>query len=64
MNVYYGTDRLRGDLSRYDIVLTTYGTVSHEFMSISRNQGVSSIFDYEWFRIILDEAHYIKGRTI
>lgn len=22
------------------------------------------MFDFNWFRIILDEAHYIKGRTI
>jgi DNA repair protein RAD5 len=41
-------------------VLTTYGVVSSEFIS----GGKHSLKSYLWFRIVLDEAHYIKGRTI
>ena len=56
--LYYGNMR-GGDLSMYDIVLTTYGIVSTEFTSNSKE-----LYQYDWFRIVLDEAHYIKGRTI
>ncbi|KAM3138535.1 hypothetical protein pb186bvf_009287 [Paramecium bursaria] len=59
--LYYGNERNQFDLSQYDIVISTYGTVSHEYTKKEKEQ---SIFYYNWFRIILDEAHYIKGRTI
>ena len=60
--VYYGGQRSqgKGDLGRYDVVLTTYGIISNEFAS----SGNKELYKYEWFRVVLDEAHYIKGRTI
>jgi DNA repair protein RAD5 len=60
--VYYGDRRSqgKGDLGRYDVVLTTYGIISNEFTST----GQKELFKYQWFRVVLDEAHYIKGRTI
>ena len=60
--VYYGDKRSegKGDLGRFDVVLTTYGILSNE----SSSNGEKELYKYEWFRIVLDEAHYIKGRTI
>ena len=60
---YYENNQRSGtDLNIYDIVLTTYGIISSEFHSASSKE--KPLFKYKWFRIILDEAHYIKGRTI
>ncbi|KAJ5797976.1 helicase [Penicillium pulvis] len=42
----------------FDIILTTYGIVKVEFGS----KG-SLIFQHHFFRIVLDEAHCIKGRS-
>ncbi|PYH29360.1 DEAD/DEAH box helicase [Aspergillus neoniger CBS 115656] len=42
----------------YDIVLTTYGTISTEF-----TEKESPIFQTTFFRIVLDEAHHIKSRS-
>jgi len=54
---YYGCGRKKVSLDDFDIVLTTYGTLSSEYI---RNKG-SGLFSHKWFRVILDEGHYIKG---
>ncbi|KAM0677349.1 DNA repair protein rad16 [Binucleata daphniae] len=43
------------DNSKYHVILTTYGTVGSE---MRRKDGL--LFKTKFFRIILDEAHYIK----
>ncbi|URE38178.1 hypothetical protein MUK42_06738 [Musa troglodytarum] len=59
MKVYlYHGERTREpeELLKYDIVMTTYTTLSAEFGDPS-----SPMKETEWFRVILDEAHVIKN---
>jgi len=61
---YYGTRKgkcLR--LQEYDVVLTTYGVLGAEFGKQKPGQPSTGLFAYNWFRVILDEGHYIKGRA-
>ncbi|KAK4195458.1 P-loop containing nucleoside triphosphate hydrolase protein, partial [Triangularia verruculosa] len=60
---HHGRMRVTGPMlgSWPDIVFTTYGTVQHEYKS--RRKGLGTIFDYQWLRIIADEAHIIRNQT-
>ena len=56
------------DFNEYDVVITTYGTLSTEYIPrgstnnkpppIPRKQGIFSI---QWHRVILDEGHIIRN---
>jgi DNA repair protein RAD5 len=63
--IYYGADKsldlptLCASPAAPDVIITSYGVVLSEWTSGKTAEG---IFATEWFRVILDEAHYIKNR--
>ncbi|KAH6659718.1 SNF2 family N-terminal domain-containing protein [Truncatella angustata] len=64
--VYHGPNRIKDarKLADYDIVITTYGSVSSELRARHRGQrGPHPLEDISWFRIALDEAHMIREQS-
>ena len=59
--IYHGSNRTQDvhELSKYDVVLTTYSIVASEF----DRSGRRPIQQINWFRIVLDEAHMIRGQS-
>lgn len=66
---YHGNNRKAmkaSDFADYDVVITTYGTLSTEFLpagtktpqAIPRKSG---LFSVHWRRIVLDEGHQIRN---
>ncbi|QRW24790.1 hypothetical protein RhiXN_11702 [Rhizoctonia solani] len=44
-----------------DVVITSYGTLSSEYANVEKGKS-SQIYDIQWMRVVLDEAHYCKSR--
>ncbi|KAL3453112.1 SNF2 family N-terminal domain-containing protein [Aspergillus insuetus] len=63
--VYHGNARAKStdSLEDYDVVITTYGTLTSEHNAVSKNDKKTGVFSVYWYRIILDEAHTIKNRN-
>jgi SNF2 family DNA or RNA helicase len=65
--VHHGPSRTKrgDDLKKYDVVITTYQTLTSERAASSDEDGGPKIgcFGVHWFRVILDEAHSIKNRS-
>ncbi|KAL5048415.1 hypothetical protein BDW71DRAFT_205533 [Aspergillus fruticulosus] len=63
--VYHGNARAKATdrLDDYDVVITTYGTLTSEHNAVAKNDKKAGIFSVYWYRIILDEAHTIKNRN-
>lgn len=55
--VYHGQDRDKrvAQISKYDVVLSTYGTLVSES---GLKNGLNAV---KWLRVVADEAHYIKN---
>jgi hypothetical protein len=56
--VFHGKKKKTEDLGQYDIVITTFQTVSAAWRDKGPYQSStgSSIFSLLWFRVILDEG--------
>ena len=67
MVVYHGSQRAgelkQSMLSSARIILTSYGVVAAEFASRRRRCAPCVLFDVQWRRVVLDEAHLIKSHT-
>ena len=63
--IYHGNNRCSDvkELSKYDMVITTYSIVSSEFNGRSKKRDVSPLLQTNWFRIVLDEAHMIREQS-
>lgn len=63
--VYHGPGRTKFDssLKDYDVVITTYGTLSSEHAAVNEVPSRRGLFSVYWYRVILDEAHTIKNRN-
>lgn len=62
-HVYHGSNRIKdpAKLAAFDLVITTYGSVSNELSSRSKGKdGVYPLEQIGWFRVVLDEAHMIR----
>ncbi|CAE6501552.1 unnamed protein product [Rhizoctonia solani] len=44
-----------------DVVITSYGTLSSEYANVEKGKA-SQLYDTQWMRVVLDEAHYCKSR--
>ncbi|KAI5868628.1 SNF2 family N-terminal domain-containing protein [Durotheca rogersii] len=64
--VYHGSNRLKDPkkLAEFDLVLTTYGSVSSEVGARKKGrQGPYPLEEVGWFRVVLDEAHMIREQA-
>ncbi|KAK0867830.1 hypothetical protein LTS02_003994 [Friedmanniomyces endolithicus] len=57
---YHGSNRHQDldELAKYDIILTTYGTTAEDLKAKGK-----ALFQMNWFRIVLDEAHGIRNQN-
>ncbi|EEQ90005.2 DNA repair protein rad5 [Blastomyces dermatitidis ER-3] len=73
--VYYGSDKA-ADLRKLcsvanrnsapNLIITSYGVVRSEHSQLAGRSSITSsggLFSVDFFRVILDEAHYIKNRA-
>ncbi|EON70016.1 hypothetical protein W97_09282 [Coniosporium apollinis CBS 100218] len=73
--VYYGSDKAANlqnlcceanAANAPNVIITSYGVVLSEFNQVAANGGNrgshGGLFSVEYFRVILDEAHFIKNR--
>ncbi|PYI17168.1 hypothetical protein BO99DRAFT_389177 [Aspergillus violaceofuscus CBS 115571] len=63
--VFHGSSRTNDveELSKYDLVITTYSIVLSELSGRGAKRGVSPLTKMNMFRIVLDEAHTIREQS-
>ncbi len=53
----------KDDIAGCDVIITSYETILARYTSVEAHQGQTSDFmDFRWFRIILDESHWIRSK--
>ncbi|KAL1748936.1 SNF2 family N-terminal domain-containing protein [Schizophyllum fasciatum] len=45
------------------VVVTSYGTLASEHVKYEKSRAASGVFEIDWLRVVLDEAHACKSRT-
>ncbi|KAK7928395.1 hypothetical protein PG985_005393 [Apiospora marii] len=57
---YHGAERDKAteDLASYDVIVTTYNTIASDY-----SKKKSILHKIGWYRIVLDEAHYIRNHN-
>ena len=73
VGVFHGPSRAQSfsELQKFDVVLTTYATLSLELSEDDRQKKSSKkrgradkiLLGHDWYRVILDEAHTIKDKS-
>ncbi|EED13190.1 SNF2 family helicase/ATPase, putative [Talaromyces stipitatus ATCC 10500] len=63
--VFHGPSRSKvvEDLSQYDLIITTYSTISSELRGRGTKPVNSPLIKMNMFRIVLDEAHVIREQS-
>lgn len=63
--IFHGPSRTADvdELSKYDLVITTYSIVLSELSGRGSKRGVSPLTKMNMFRIVLDEAHVIREQS-
>ncbi|KAL8837270.1 MAG: hypothetical protein Q9176_005804 [Flavoplaca citrina] len=64
--VYHGSNRTKDidKLASFDVIITTYAIVSSEYFGRGGSKGDGSpLFQTNFFRIVLDEAHSIREQA-
>jgi SNF2 family DNA or RNA helicase len=64
--IYHGSNRIKDltKLSEFDLIITTYGSVSSELSARYKSKrGSYPLEEINWFRIVLDEAHMIREQS-
>ncbi|KAL4070532.1 SNF2 family N-terminal domain-containing protein [Scleroderma citrinum] len=71
VTVWHGQNRLDLDALQNEdednksvsVVITSYGVLASEHSKFEKTYSRSSIFQVNWLRVVLDEAHHCKSRT-
>jgi SNF2 family DNA or RNA helicase len=60
--IYHGTSRIQdiNELAKYDMVVTSYHTLAAE---VKKSGSKRPIFQTNFFRIVLDEAHQVRTQS-
>jgi SNF2 family DNA or RNA helicase len=63
--VFHGPSRTTNveELCQYDLIITTYSTISSEIHGRGSKRGNSPLLKMNMFRIVLDEAHVIREQS-